>query len=252
VTVAFLEIVGPAEIYPIVGVNTAYRYSGLNAGPDAVYGMDGDLPAGMNFNGATATISGAPESASGHLEILSLYVEDGDRSVGMEVAISVLPAATVDFPAMTTPQQAGDALPALATLVAELGSVGDATTLEEVDKLIDELNSETSLDEKKSEILIGVDPATGESTIFISVCVGLDSFETRVGNRERPDVPGQATLGRISRGPVSHGDCSRPELVAVHEFELDVFTQAGEQRRAVSGEDRLHNELVLVDQSQIC
>lgn len=53
-------------------------------------------------------------------------------------------------------------------------------------------------------------------------------------------------------GPISHGDCTRLELVAIDEFELDALVQTGEQRRSVSGKDRLHNELVLVDQSQVC
>jgi hypothetical protein len=40
--------------------------------------------------------------------------------------------------------------------------------------------------------------------------------------------------------------------VAVDELELDALAQTGEQRRPVSGKDRLHQELVLVDQSQVC
>ena len=40
--------------------------------------------------------------------------------------------------------------------------------------------------------------------------------------------------------------------MAIHELELDALAQTGEQRRPVSGKDRLHKELVLVDQSQIC
>jgi hypothetical protein len=65
------------------------------------------------------------------------------------------------------------------------------------------------------------------------------------------NVPGQITSSRNSRGPVSHGDRPRPELMAIHELELDALAQTGEQRRPVSGKDRLHEELVLVDQSQI-
>ena len=40
--------------------------------------------------------------------------------------------------------------------------------------------------------------------------------------------------------------------MAIHELELNSLTQTGEQRRPVSGKDRLHKELVLVDESQIC
>jgi hypothetical protein len=40
--------------------------------------------------------------------------------------------------------------------------------------------------------------------------------------------------------------------MAVHQLELDTLAQTGEQRRPVSGKDRLNKELVLVDQSQIC
>ncbi|HKY15611.1 MAG TPA: hypothetical protein VJM33_11860, partial [Microthrixaceae bacterium] len=40
--------------------------------------------------------------------------------------------------------------------------------------------------------------------------------------------------------------------MAIHELELDSLAQTGEQRRPVSGKDRLHKELVFVDQSQIC
>src|SRR5918999_1694724 len=40
--------------------------------------------------------------------------------------------------------------------------------------------------------------------------------------------------------------------MAIHELDLDALAQTGEQRRPVSGKDRLHKELVLVDQSQIC
>jgi hypothetical protein len=66
------------------------------------------------------------------------------------------------------------------------------------------------------------------------------------------NVPGQFTSRRNSRGPVSQGDRPGPELMAIHELELDAFAQTGEQGRPVSGEDGLHEELVLVDQSQIC
>ena len=40
--------------------------------------------------------------------------------------------------------------------------------------------------------------------------------------------------------------------MAIRELELDALAQTGEQRRPVSGKDRLHKEPVLVDQSQIC
>ena len=40
--------------------------------------------------------------------------------------------------------------------------------------------------------------------------------------------------------------------MAIHQLELDALAQTGEQRRPVTGKDRLHQELVLVDQSQIC
>ena len=33
--------------------------------------------------------------------------------------------------------------------------------------------------------------------------------------------------------PVSQGDRPRPELLAIHELELDALTQTGEQRRPV-------------------
>lgn len=44
------------------------------------------------------------------------------------------------------------------------------------------------------------------------------------------------------------GGRPRPELMAIHELELDALAQTREQRRSVSGKDRLHNEDVLVDQ----
>jgi hypothetical protein len=65
------------------------------------------------------------------------------------------------------------------------------------------------------------------------------------------NLPGRITSSRNLRGPVSQGDRPRPELMAIHELELDALAQTGEQRRPVSGKDRLHKELVLVDQSQI-
>ena len=40
--------------------------------------------------------------------------------------------------------------------------------------------------------------------------------------------------------------------MAVHEIELAALAQTGEQRRPAPGKDRLHKELVLIDQSQIC
>ena len=52
---------------------------------------------------------------------------------------------------------------------------------------------------------------------------------------------------RNSRGPASQGDRPRTELMAIHQLELDALAQTGEQRRPVSGKDRLHKELVLVD-----
>ena len=36
--------------------------------------------------------------------------------------------------------------------------------------------------------------------------------------------------------------------MAAHELELDALAQTGEQCRAVAGEDRLHQQLVFVDQ----
>jgi hypothetical protein len=63
---------------------------------------------------------------------------------------------------------------------------------------------------------------------------------------------GEVTSSRKLTRPVSHGDCPRPELMPVHEVELDALTQTGEQCRSVSGKDWLDNELVLVDQPQIC
>lgn len=71
--------------------------------------------------------------------------------------------------------------------------------------------------------------------------------------RERAaNVPGQIRSSCNSRGPVALGYRPRPELMAAHELELDALAQAGEQRRPVSGKDRLNMERVLVDQSQIC
>ena len=51
--------------------------------------------------------------------------------------------------------------------------------------------------------------------------------------------------------PPAYRRPARPELMAIDQLELDALAQAGEQRRPVSGKDRLHKELVLVDQSQI-
>ena len=56
---------------------------------------------------------------------------------------------------------------------------------------------------------------------------------------------------RGSAGLVAQSDRSGLELVAVHELQFDPLAQAGEQRRSVAGQDGLHDELVLVDQSQI-
>ena len=39
--------------------------------------------------------------------------------------------------------------------------------------------------------------------------------------------------------------------MAMHELELDPLAQTGEQRRPMTRQNRLHDELVLVDQSQI-
>src|SRR5688572_4920389 len=58
-------------------------------------------------------------------------------------------------------------------------------------------------------------------------------------------VPGH-TSRRHSHGLVSQGDHPRPELMAIDELELDALAQTGEQRRPVSGKDRLHKEHVLV------
>src|SRR6185436_5487989 len=58
--------------------------------------------------------------------------------------------------------------------------------------------------------------------------------------------------GRSSSGPVSQGDRPGSELMAMHELELDPLLQTGEQRRPMARQNWLHEELVLVDQSQIC
>src|SRR5262252_7168571 len=80
----------------------------------------------------------------------------------------------------------------------------------------------------------------------------MSSQRRSPGTPSRPaDVPGTITSHRSSSGPVSQGDRPRSELVAMHELQLDPLLQTGEQRRPVSGKDWLHEELVLVDQSQI-
>ena len=52
-------------------------------------------------------------------------------------------------------------------------------------------------------------------------------------------------------GSVSQGGGPRSELSTFHELKLDALTQTGEQCWPVSGENRLHEEGVFVDQSQI-
>ena len=64
------------------------------------------------------------------------------------------------------------------------------------------------------------------------------------------NVPGQARQA-VTHGPVSQGDRPRPELMAIHELELDAPAQTGKQRRPVSGKDRLHKN-TRTHQSQIC
>jgi hypothetical protein len=61
------------------------------------------------------------------------------------------------------------------------------------------------------------------------------------------NVPGTITSSRSSSGPVAQGDRTRSELMAMHELELDPLSQTGEQRRPMAGQNRLHDELVLVD-----
>ncbi len=64
-----------------------------------------------------------------------------------------------------------------------------------------------------------------------------------------PDLPGQITSSRNSRGRYRRATAAT-QLMAIHELELDALAQTREQRRPVSGKDRLHKELVLVDQSR--
>lgn len=70
--------------------------------------------------------------------------------------------------------------------------------------------------------------------------------------RQRPTCHNKTTSGCYLYGTVSHGDGSRPELVAIHELELYSFAEPCEQRRPVSSKDGLYDELILVNQSQVC
>ena len=64
------------------------------------------------------------------------------------------------------------------------------------------------------------------------------------------NVPGQSRSSRNSRGSVSQGDRARPELMATHEIELDALAQTGEQRRPMSGKDRMHGGIGATAQTQ--
>ena len=63
----------------------------------------------------------------------------------------------------------------------------------------------------------------------------------------RESLHGESSSSR-SR-PVLQGDRSLAELSAVHEIDLDAFAQTREQSDEMPGEDRLHDQLVLVDES---
>ncbi len=55
------------------------------------------------------------------------------------------------------------------------------------------------------------------------------------GREAAANVPGQITSNRRSRGPVSHGDRPRPELMAIHQF-VPYGQSRADSRRAVTSQ----------------
>src|SRR5688572_5568425 len=51
---------------------------------------------------------------------------------------------------------------------------------------------------------------------------------------------------------IPHGHRPRSELLPAHELQVDRLRQAGEQRRPMAGQPGMHDEFVLIDQSQLC
>lgn len=162
VTVFDLELIGPSAIFPIVGVNTSYSYVGLGAREGATYQLDGELPAGMSFDAAMGILAGTPQAVSRSNVVI--YVLDGDREDGIEVAIDVRSAASVQFPAITTTPDLGFDLTALTGLLEALGSAGDDVTQSEIDELLEQ-RQHAAASSGPRMLLPGLDPATGESTI---------------------------------------------------------------------------------------
>src|SRR5688572_10492816 len=50
---------------------------------------------------------------------------------------------------------------------------------------------------------------------------------------------------------ISHGHRSRAELQPAHELQVDILAEPCEQRRSMARQPGMHDELVLVDQSQL-
>ena len=163
VNVAVLELTGPPAIYPVVGIDTVYTYVALGAGDDAIYWLDGELPAGMTFDADAATISGAPEGV-GQINV-SVSVLDDNRQAGVEVTVDVLPAAVVQFPALTTSPQIFHHLAAIADLIAGLNSKDFQAGVDAVDEILEKRKREAF--GSIPGIPIGPHPETGEPTVVL-------------------------------------------------------------------------------------
>lgn len=159
-----LDLSGPATIHPVVGINTVYTYAAVGASAEATYSLQGDLPAGLVFNPDTAEISGIPESVVQVQAVI--YVTDGARSDGMEVAIEVLPGESLDFPQIVSPININADLGNITSLLSSLGSLDDGIALDKIDELIEASNAETSAT-RQNKISIGVNPTTGDTFIFL-------------------------------------------------------------------------------------
>jgi hypothetical protein len=160
VKVTDLELSGPGAIYPVVGVDSSYRYPGIDASADAEYRLEGELPAGMTFDGETGTVSGAPRAATEHPRVVTISVQDGDRSDHREVTITVTAAAPITLAPVMSPRSLGLNLEEIVLAVHSGG----------IDAMEEQLTRQLEQGRDANERIIlpvGTHPETGQSTIVI-------------------------------------------------------------------------------------
>jgi len=158
VTVRALRASGPQALTVISGVPVNYSFPAFDANGPVSYSMVGTLPAGLTFDGVSGTLSGTA-SGPGPLLPLQIVVTDARGSATHDLTLVVLAPETV-IPAFSITANSGAGLSA-----AYQSAVTGGQTPEQALALMAQERRPKS---PGTNLLIYVDPATGESRLYIA------------------------------------------------------------------------------------